>query len=98
MANDLGVLYNKITIPFTVHRRYFLPRSCDRVELPTRVEILQPIKTSNYVDVLIYDDRAMVRSRPLSVFFEYPRPSVGLCVVCFDNRSRTATTPSANGE
>jgi len=85
-------------LPLTVHRRYFFPNFSDRVELPTRIEILQPVEPSDYVDVMPHNDSAVVRSGPVRVLLEYPRPSVGFSVVRFNNRGRAATAPAANGE
>lgn len=84
------------TAPLTVHRRHFFPRSCNRVEFPTRVEIFQSIETSDCVNIMVHNNRSVVRSRPVRVFLKNARPTVRLGVVRLDERGRTATAPTTD--
>lgn len=87
-----------VVVPFTVHWCYFFPRFHGRVEFPTRVKVLEPVESTDDVNVLIHNDCAMIGPRPIRVFLEYARPTIRLCVVRFDDGGRAAATPTTDGK
>lgn len=86
------------TLPFAIHGRHFFPGASDRVEPSARVEILESVETANDVDVLAYNDGAVVRARPIRVLVWHAFPPVRLGVVRLDDGGWATTTPATDGK